>query len=285
MLALLKGECVHANGFGKICLRATVSALPAIGATLVPKREGGRVMIRYAIVGLLIICMAAMASASARAQSLDLIVTLTDGPTRLDVDGIGLETFSLDGVGGDDIGHFIGVARSHSQVYTVEIEITNGGSVGGLADLGFAERLQDGFALTGDGEAFADNNDVNAACVDGLCDGIIEETFCTVTVSGPVGRRGAIDPQFIVIEADALPASNTCTTKLYFATLIVSKQRGGNPPVYAPADCRVGLNDDESGLVYPFPINQGVAIINDLTGAVLPGKRNRIQLQVLGGCP
>ena len=108
---------------------------------------------------------------------------------------------------------------------------------------------------------------------------------CNVTVSGPVGKKGAIVPRFIVIEADTLPGGDMCTTKLYFATSLASKRKGGKPPVYEPENCRVGINDDGSDLVFPFLLNQGVAVIDDVTGEIISGPHDPILLQVLGGCP
>lgn len=76
-----------------------------------------------------------------------------------------------------------------------------------------------------------------------------------------------------------------CTTKLYFATSLASKRKGGKPPVYEPDNCRIGTNDDGTDLVFPFLLNQGVAVIDDVTGEIISGPHDPIILQVLGGCP
>ncbi len=40
-----------------------------------------------------------------------------------------------------------------------------------------------------------------------------------------------------------------------------------------------------SGLVFPFPLNQGVVVIDDDTGEMISGPHDPILLRVLGGCP
>jgi len=216
-----------------------------------------------------------------RPRSFKVSETLFDGPLKLDESD--LVTFDLDGDFTPDVGANIGVDRSHSQFYTVEIKITNTGTDDGLADISFTDVVLEEFHLSDEGEADADNGDVNAGCFDGECDGITEDDngYCKVTVSGPVGKKGAIDPRFIVIEADTLPGGDMCMTKLYFATALASKRRGGNPPMYEPANCRVGMNDDGSDLVFPIPLNQGVAVIDDVTGEIIPAPHDPILLQVL----
>ena len=140
----------------------------------------------------------------------------------------------------------------------------------------------------GVGEDEDDTEGIDGDCDDGTCDGVtVDNAYCTATVSGPVDNKGNTDARLILIEADALPGTEMCKTKIYLSTVLISKAKGIHPAVYAPENCHEAKNFDTTDLVLPIPMNPGPTVIDDEgvdQGMVLSGPHDPIVLQVLGGC-
>ena len=172
----------------------------------------------------------------------------------------------------------VGIGLDHAQYYLYSIEIENGGSSDNSA---YLDVFGGPFELSASGEEL----DAFGSCgSDGVCDGIIADANCEVTLSGPPIKKNAFEPKFIVVQpVDGFVG--ICTTTIYLATRSGSSNSKGNKlPVYEPSECQSAALYDGTDIINTVSLNEGVKVFDESSGDLTSGPHDSIQLFPVG-CP
>jgi len=204
----------------------------------------------------------------------DISTTLVHGPWVEDTGSLDPFDVNQDGsIDELDEGPLIGIGLDQSQHYVIRVDITNGGTTGGLDDAHFWDGLRDTFAFDPLGEDFADGV-INTLCDDDTCDGVGEGLNCTATLSGPSKKKGSPDLRYVVIEPETdLAAGDTCETYLYLSTKAASTKGKGskNTSIFEPSECSFSETDVNGQVPNLIPVNEGVDMLDSNTGELLQG--------------
>jgi hypothetical protein len=206
------------------------------------------------------------------------------GPWRED-DAGELVPFDVDGLGRLDEGRLIGVGLDHAQHYAYTIAISHAGAAADTLDgLSFLDVLPDGFKLDPKGEAFDDSGTVKGACLDGTCDGIIQDLSCPVTTSGP-GKGKKAAHKYLSIEPEGLPPGTACWTTVFAVTVegdTGDKKKDG--AAFAPTQCQYATTGDDTLITNTVPMNDGVRVFEKVSDTFLFGPVGPLLLRPIN-CP
>jgi len=185
-----------------------------------------------------------------------------------------------DGLGGLVLGlnhGEVGIGLDHAQYYLYSIEIENGGSSDNSA---YLDALGGPFELSAVGEDL----DTFGVCGSDVCDGIIADADCEVTLSGPPIKKNAFEPKFIVVQPkDGFVG--TCTTTIYLATRSGSgRSKGNKSTVFEPTECQSAILNDETDMINTVSLNEGIKVFDESSGDLTSGPHDSIQLFPVG-CP
>ena len=175
----------------------------------------------------------------------------------------------------------VGIGLDHAQYYLYSIDIENGGSSGALDNSAYLDVLGGPFELS----AFGEDLDTFGSCgIDGVCDGIIADAACEVTLSGPPLKKQTFEPKFIVVQPED-GFVGTCTTTIYLATRSGSdKSKGSKPTVFEPSECQSAALNDGTDFINTVSLNEGIKVFDESSGDLTSGPHDSIQLFPVG-CP
>jgi hypothetical protein len=90
----------------------------------------------------------------------------------------------------------------------------------------------------------------------------------------------------LLIEADGLAASSTCTTTVFVATQQASggKGRGSKNVKFEPISCVTAVSDSGTPITDTVPLNHGIKVFHGATNDLLSGPEGSIQLRPID-CP
>jgi len=199
---------------------------------------------------------------------------LVSGPLKDIGNGVYEPFHDIDGDGTLDEGAFVVINQNFSQRYEVEIEITNTAGPGALDDILIVDFVPSPFGLDVEREDL-DDAALDGFCIDGVCDGVIEDPLCPVLVTG-----GSI-----VIEAGGLDPGEICKTVAYLATQKKpSKGKGKAKNKFEPATCVALSSVNLNEVTDTFALNFGVKVFDVVEDVLLFGPSDSIHLKAVD-CP